>query len=107
VGARVLDSRPRGGPGGPDVADTVDRRPGRRPARKDHIELRGLIVARGLADVTARRQPGHLPGPRQIRKLAQLDDHVAMDRERGALAVQPRGEAAVAANELDCGVAYE
>src|SRR5262249_60334150 len=83
--AWVLESRPRRRARVPDVAEHVARRPGRRPAREDHVDLCTLIVPPGLTHVAAGRQLRDLPAPGQIRELTQFDDDVAVDRDRGAL----------------------
>ncbi len=96
--------RPHRGTWVPDVADHVAVRAGRGPAREDDVDLRRLVVARRVADVPSIGKLHDLPRPRQDRVLAQVEDDVAMQRERVPLAAQAQRHAAIGAGQLDGGV---
>ena len=66
-----------------------------------------MIVTRGIARIAGHGQLRHLPRPREPRLHRGIDDHVAIERERAALAAQLERETAVDAQELDVRLARE
>src|SRR5207245_778048 len=107
AGLRAGDLRTDRRPAIPDVAHHVAVPKGRGPAREDHVDLSGLVVGGALADVAVGRQADHLPGPREKRKLAEVDDDVTIEGERRVLAPEPEGQPRFVPDELDRGVAHE
>src|SRR5207245_6545129 len=67
----------------------------------------GLVVGGALADVAVGRQADHLPGPREKRKLAEVDDDVTIEGERRVLAPEPERQPRFVPDELDRGVAHQ
>src|SRR5206468_9920612 len=93
--------------GVPHVAQHVAAPEGRRPAREYHVELRRLVVAGALADVSPFRKLDDLPRPREKGELAEVDHHVPVEGERRLLAPEPEGQAVLVPDELHRCPAHE